>query len=244
MLGLPGGETGFLIVVSIIVFILGCFLDFFEIAFVLVPLLAPVATELGIDLIWFGVLLGVNLQTSFLTPPFGFALFYLRSVAPIKAWYDKVSGRTIEPITTRSIYSGTFPYILIQIFVMGLLIAFPGLVTHYKGEPVVITPQSQSGAPDANGGQGMGLGGGMSLDGAPNFGGGTNGNGTGGAAPAPGGLPALDGQLNFGTGAGSGTQPAAPAAPDAGTSGGSGGLGLPPLELTPETVAPKPAANP
>jgi TRAP-type mannitol/chloroaromatic compound transport system permease large subunit len=236
MLGLPGGEMGFLIVVSIIVFILGCFLDFFEIAFVLVPLLAPVATELGIDLIWFGVLLGVNLQTSFLTPPFGFALFYLRSVAPVKAWFDKVSNRTIEPISTRSIYTGTLPFIIIQIIVMGLLIAFPGLVTHYKPEPVTL-PQGQSIVPDAQ--PGSGLGGGMSLDGAPNFGGGD----TGGAAPAPGGLPALDGQLNFGTGTGSGAggaaQPA-PAVPDA----GSGALGLPPLELTPQSVQPSPAANP
>jgi TRAP-type mannitol/chloroaromatic compound transport system permease large subunit len=233
MLGLPGGETGFLIVVSIIVFILGCFLDFFEIAFVLVPLLAPVATELGIDLIWFGVLLGVNLQTSFLTPPFGFALFYLRSVAPVKAWFDKVSGRTIAPITTRSIYSGTLPFIIIQIIVMGLLIAFPGLVTHYKPEPIVM-PQGEAIIPGGSDGNGT-PGGVMTLDGAPNFGGG---DGNGGATPAPGGLPALDGQLNFGTGSGA-AQPA-PAQPDA----GAGGLGLPPLELTPQSVQPKPPANP
>ncbi len=82
LLDLPGGEYGFLIVVTIIIFILGCFLDFFEIAFILVPLLAPVAEKLGIDLIWFGIILGLNLQASFLTPPFGFALFYLRSIAP------------------------------------------------------------------------------------------------------------------------------------------------------------------
>jgi TRAP-type mannitol/chloroaromatic compound transport system permease large subunit len=134
LLALPGGEVGFLITVSIVVFILGCFLDFFEIAFIMVPLLAPVAEKLGIDLIWFGVLLGFNLQASFLTPPFGFALFYLRSVAPIKAWYDKTTDRMIEPISTRAIYTGTLPFIVIQIVMLGILIAFPGLVTHYKTE--------------------------------------------------------------------------------------------------------------
>ncbi len=92
-LGLPGGMWGFLIVVNILVFVLGCFIDFFEIAFIVVPLLAPVAAKLGIDLIWFGVILGVNLQTSFLTPPFGFALFYMRSVAPVAAYIDKVTGK-------------------------------------------------------------------------------------------------------------------------------------------------------
>jgi TRAP-type mannitol/chloroaromatic compound transport system permease large subunit len=231
MLGLPGGETGFLIVVTIIVFILGCFLDFFEIAFVLVPLLAPVAEELGIDLIWFGVLLGVNLQTSFLTPPFGFALFYLRSVAPVKAWFDKVSGRTIEPVTTRAIYGGTLPYIIIQVIVLGLLIAFPGLVTHYKPEPVVV-PQTQNTAPAGD----SGPNGGLILDGAPNFGTGAGtGNGTG-QTPAPNTLPTLDGQLNFGSGDSTPATPAAPAT--------EGGLGLPPLELTPENTLQKPAANP
>ena len=75
LLAIPGGQTGFLLVVTLIIFILGCFLDFFEIAFIMVPLLAPVADKLGIDLIWFGIILGINLQTSFLTPPFGFALF-------------------------------------------------------------------------------------------------------------------------------------------------------------------------
>jgi TRAP-type mannitol/chloroaromatic compound transport system permease large subunit len=79
---LPGGQTGFLVVVSILVFLLAFFLDFFELAFIIVPLLAPAAEALGIDLIWFGVILGVNMQTSFMHPPFGFALFYLRSVAP------------------------------------------------------------------------------------------------------------------------------------------------------------------
>ena len=82
LVGLPGGEVGFLIVVNILVFLLAFFLDFFELAFIIVPLLGPAAERLGIDLIWFGVILGVNMQTSFMHPPFGFALFYLRSVAP------------------------------------------------------------------------------------------------------------------------------------------------------------------
>ena len=82
LVGLPGGEVGFLIVVNVLVFLLAFFLDFFELAFIIVPLLGPAAERLGIDLIWFGVILGVNMQTSFMHPPFGFALFYLRSVAP------------------------------------------------------------------------------------------------------------------------------------------------------------------
>ena len=82
---LPGGATGFLVVVTALTFLLGMFLDFFEIAFILMPLLAPLAAKLGIDLVWFGVLVGINLQTSFLTPPFGYALFFLRSVAPREA---------------------------------------------------------------------------------------------------------------------------------------------------------------
>src|SRR4051812_39642628 len=91
--GMPGGALGFLIVVNILVFLLAFFLDFFELAFIIVPLLAPVADKLGIDLIWFGVLLGVNMQTSFMHPPFGFALFYLRSVAPTKEYVDKLTGK-------------------------------------------------------------------------------------------------------------------------------------------------------
>ena len=92
LIGLPGGQLGFLIVVNALVFVLAFFLDFFELAFIVVPLLAPVAEKLGIDLIWFGVLLGVNMQTSFMHPPFGFALFYLRSVAPTASYVDRVTG--------------------------------------------------------------------------------------------------------------------------------------------------------
>jgi TRAP-type mannitol/chloroaromatic compound transport system permease large subunit len=212
MLALPGGEVGFLITVSIVVFILGCFLDFFEIAFIMVPLLAPVAEKLGIDLIWFGVLLGFNLQASFLTPPFGFALFYLRSVAPIKAWYDKTTDRMIEPISTKAIYTGTLPFIVIQIVMLGILIAFPGLVTHYKTEPVIMNQGDINEEINNIGGGGFGLpgsglslDGGLSLPGSPSLG--EPGDGMPampsfgeqpapadqGAAPAPGGLPAPGG---------------------------------------------------
>jgi len=94
-----------------------------------VPLLAPVAQKLGIDLIWFGVLLAVNMQTSFMHPPFGFALFFLRSVAPEKPYMDRVTKKIMQPVTTMQIYKGAVPFVLIQLFMVGLLIAFPGLVT-------------------------------------------------------------------------------------------------------------------
>jgi TRAP-type mannitol/chloroaromatic compound transport system permease large subunit len=140
LLALPGGEYGFLIVVSVIVFILGCFLDFFEIAFILVPLLAPAADRLGIDPVWFGVILAVNLQTSFLTPPFGFALFYLRSVTPGVPWLDRGTGRLMPPVRTVEIYRGVVPFILLQLTVLALVIAVPALVTHYKHEPPALEP--------------------------------------------------------------------------------------------------------
>tara|TARA_R110001583_G_scaffold31978_4_gene109119 strand:- start:103267 stop:104949 length:1683 start_codon:yes stop_codon:yes gene_type:complete len=126
---LPGGQIGFLIFVNVVIFALGFFLDFFEIAFILLPLLAPVADKLGIDLIWFGVMIAINMQTSFLTPPFGFALFYLRSVAPVSAFLDRVTGKRIEPVKTTQIYRGSVPFVLIQIFVLALIIIFPELVT-------------------------------------------------------------------------------------------------------------------
>jgi len=125
---LPGGQIGFLVVVNIAVFVLAFFLDFFELSFIIVPLLRPVAEHLGIDLIWFGVLLGVNMQTSFLHPPFGFALFYFRSVAPIREQLDRVTGKLIAPVTTAQIYWGSIPFVLIQLVMVGLVIAFPGLV--------------------------------------------------------------------------------------------------------------------
>ena len=114
--GLPGGVLGFLIVVNIMFFVLAFFLDFFELAFILVPLVGPVAEKLGIDLIWFGVLLGVNMQTSFMHPPFGFALFYLRSVAP-------------KEVKTSDIYWGAIPFVVIQVIMVSLIIAFPQLVS-------------------------------------------------------------------------------------------------------------------
>ncbi|AUN94680.1 TRAP transporter large permease [Pseudazoarcus pumilus] len=126
---LPGGQVGFLIFVNLVIFFLGFFLDFFEIAFILIPLLAPIADKLGIDLVWFGIMIAINLQTSFLTPPFGFALFYLRSVAPTQAFIDRVTRRRIEGISTAQIYCGSIAFVLIQITLLGLLIAFPGLVT-------------------------------------------------------------------------------------------------------------------
>ena len=126
---LPGGQLGFLIVVNVLVFLLAFFLDFFELAFIIVPLIGPVAEKLGIDLVWFGVLLAVNMQTSFMHPPFGFALFYLRSVAPTDDYKDRVTGRMTAKVTTGQIYWGSVPFVLIQITMVGLIIAFPNLVS-------------------------------------------------------------------------------------------------------------------
>ncbi|MDH5708024.1 MAG: TRAP transporter large permease subunit, partial [Hylemonella sp.] len=125
----PGGVLGFLIVVNLLVFILGMFIDFFEIAFIVIPLLAPVAEKMGIDLIWFGVLLAMNMQTSFLTPPFGFALFYLRSVAPKQDYNDRVTGKLIPAVTTSQIYKGSIAFIAIQIFMVSMIITYPELVS-------------------------------------------------------------------------------------------------------------------
>ena len=126
--GLPGGQIGFLVVVNLMVFVLAFFLDFFELAFIVVPLLRPVADKLGIDLIWFGVLLGVNMQTSFLHPPFGFALFYFRSVAPSRETIDRVTGRLIAPVTTAQIYWGSVPFVFMQLAMVAAVIAFPRMV--------------------------------------------------------------------------------------------------------------------
>ena len=112
---LPGGRIGLLVAANLVVFVLGFFIDFFEIAFIILPLLVPAATALGIDLVWFGVMLAMNLQTSFLTPPFGFSLFYLRGVAP-------------PELKTSEIYRGVLPFIAIQVVALGLVILFPGLV--------------------------------------------------------------------------------------------------------------------
>ena len=116
LLNLPGGKIGFLVFVNLFVFFLAFFLDFFEIAFIIVPLLAPVATKLGIDLIWFGVLLCVNMQTSFMHPPFGFALFYLRGIAP-------------KEVKSSQIYWGAIPWVGLQLIMVAIVIFWPGLVT-------------------------------------------------------------------------------------------------------------------
>ncbi|HZQ71953.1 MAG TPA: TRAP transporter large permease subunit [Burkholderiales bacterium] len=116
LLHLPGGRVGFLIVVNIFVFFLAFFLDFFEIAFIIIPLLAPVATKLDINLIWFGVLLCVNMQTSFMHPPFGFALFYLRGIAP-------------REVKSSQIYWGALPWVALQLIMVVIVIAWPSLVT-------------------------------------------------------------------------------------------------------------------
>ena len=123
LLDLPGGQLGFLIVVNVLVFLLAFFLDFFEISFIILPLLAPVAEKLGIDLVWLGVLMGVNMQTSFMHPPFGFALIYLRSVAP-------------PTIKTSDIYWGAVPFVAIQVIMVALIIIFPVLVTVGLDRPV------------------------------------------------------------------------------------------------------------
>jgi TRAP-type mannitol/chloroaromatic compound transport system permease large subunit len=126
---LPGGQMGFLIVVNILVFVLGMFIDFFEIAFIVIPLLAPVADKLGIDLIWFGIILAMNLQTSFLTPPFGFALFYLRSVAARSDYTDHVTKKRIPAVTTAQIYKGSIAFIVLQLIMVAVVVLNPGLVT-------------------------------------------------------------------------------------------------------------------
>src|SRR3954452_20561508 len=125
LLNLPGGQLGFLIVVNVLVFLLAFFLDFSELAFIVIPLLGPAAEKLGVDLIWFGVLLGLNMQTSFMHPPFGFALFYLRSVAPAKDFIDKVTRKMTPRVTTGQIYWGAIPFVIIQVIMVLLVIQFP-----------------------------------------------------------------------------------------------------------------------
>ena len=115
LINIPGGTIGFLLVNMLVIFLLGFFIDFFEIAFIVIPIFAPVAQQLGLDLVWYGVIIGANLQTSFLTPPFGFALFYLRGVAP-------------PELKTEDIYRGAIPFILLQLLVLALIITFPQIV--------------------------------------------------------------------------------------------------------------------
>ncbi len=147
------------------------------------PLLAPVADKLGIDLIWFGVLLSVNLQTSFMHPPFGFALFYLRSVAAREPYRDRITGQRIEPITTGQIYWGAVPFVLIQLVMVGLTIAFPRMVTHYKDTGPHVNPSDiRIQLPP--------IGGPSTAPGMPNFG--SPPPGLGGAPSQPAQPPATD----------------------------------------------------
>jgi len=127
LIALPGGQLGFLIFVNIFIFIVAFFLDFFEIAFIIIPLLAPVADKLGIDLIWFGVLICANIQTSFMHPPFGFALFYLRGIAP-------------PSIKTSEIYWGAIPWVFLQVILVAIVIVWPGSVTYWLGQSTGIDP--------------------------------------------------------------------------------------------------------
>jgi len=113
---LPGGKFGALFIVMLVMFLLGFVLDFIEITFVIVPIVGPILLAMGLDPVWLGIMIALNLQTSFLTPPFGFALFYLRGVAPVE-------------VTTGQIYKGVFPFILIQLFLLGVLAYFPELAT-------------------------------------------------------------------------------------------------------------------
>jgi TRAP-type mannitol/chloroaromatic compound transport system permease large subunit len=154
---MPGGALGFLIVVNVLIFILGCFIDFFEIAFIVIPILSPVAEKIlpelfppGISpdaiMIWFGVMIAMNLQTSFLTPPFGFALFYLRSVAAKKDYRDRITREIIPAVTTAQIYRGSIAFIILQLIMVAAVIAFPALVTDGldKGQKVDVEKALES----------------------------------------------------------------------------------------------------
>lgn len=134
--GLPGGQTGFLIAVNIFIFFLAFFLDFFEIAFIILPLLGPVADKMGIDLVWFGVLLCVNMQTSFMHPPFGFALFYLRGIA------DSLfkNGALPRKVESRDIYMGSIPWVLLQLLLVVIVIFVPETVTSLLDKQEKIDP--------------------------------------------------------------------------------------------------------
>jgi len=116
---LPGGQVGFLVFVNLFIFVMAFFLDFFEIAFIIIPLLTPAAQALGIDLVWFGVMICANMQTSFMHPPFGFALFYLRGIVPR------------EQVKTSDIYWGAIPWVVLQLILVAILVLWPGLVTAF-----------------------------------------------------------------------------------------------------------------
>jgi len=217
---LPGGQLGFLIVVNILVFVLAFFLDFFELAFIIVPLLGPVAEKLGIDLFWFGVLLGINMQTSFMHPPFGFALFYLRSVAPHGRYRDKVTGRLTEGVTTGQIYWGAVPFVCIQLVMVALTILFPQMVLHGRSSSPVDIQDIKIELPPLRGANpapqqpGLSLPGAPSLGAPPSFDDGSTPPAPGAAAPAspPNGL-ALPGGPSLGSPPSFGASPAAPSPP-------------------------------
>ena len=135
---LPGGQMGFLLFVNALIFLLGCFLDFFEIAFILLPLLLPVLKEMDINLIWFGVMVAMNLQTSFLTPPFGFALFYLRSVAPKTDYVDRITNVKIPALKTGDIYKGAVAFVALQLIMVAAILYKPEIVTYGLGEVKVL----------------------------------------------------------------------------------------------------------
>ena len=135
---LPGGQIGFLLFVNALIFLLGCFLDFFEIAFILLPLLLPVLKEMDINLIWFGVMVAMNLQTSFLTPPFGFALFYLRSVAPKSEYVDRITRVKIPALQTGDIYKGAIAFVALQLIMVAAILYKPEIVTYGLGEVKVL----------------------------------------------------------------------------------------------------------
>jgi tripartite ATP-independent transporter DctM subunit len=179
---LPGGEIGFLVFVNTVIFFLGFFIDFFEIAFILIPLLAPVADKLGIDLVWFGVLLAMNLQTSFLTPPFGFALFYLRSVAPAKDYLDRVTRKSVAGVKTMDIYAGSIPFVLMQIVMVVALVMFPGLVTFTLDKKIEVDLDTIEIKVDGGGGEGGGWG----AQQSDSWGGGASPAEPAGSAPAEG----------------------------------------------------------
>jgi TRAP-type mannitol/chloroaromatic compound transport system permease large subunit len=124
---LPGGQIGFLVFVNLFIFVIAFFLDFFEIAFIIIPLVAPAAEKLGIDLVWFGVLICANMQTSFMHPPFGFALFYLRGIAP-------------PAIRSSDIYWGAIPWVFLQLILVAIVILWPGSVTYWLDKKPAVDP--------------------------------------------------------------------------------------------------------
>ena len=152
LLSLPGGQLGFLLFVNAVVFVLAFFLDFFELSFIVVPLLIDPANKLGVDLVWLGVLLGINMQTSFMHPPFGFALFYLRSVAPREPFADAITGVRTAPVTTAQIYWGAIPFVIIQLIMVGLAIAVPDMILRYKTGPDIDPSKVEITLPPPGGG--------------------------------------------------------------------------------------------